>query len=318
MGSIAAIDVGSHTARLLIAREAPQPGAWEPVLRRRAYIRLAEDFLEPQKRWIKRSAIARTLEALEEFAGCLKDWAVRETRAVATGVVRDALNAEPFLALIAERTGIRVRVISGEEEALLTGRGVLHALDAGPGALVIFDLGGGSTEFVFGRKGDLGVRSLPLGAMLLTRRYLGADPPEPGEIRRLVEHVDAVLREHFPPAGADLRGGWIAGTGGTVTTLAAMVHGIPVDGIRPDRMNGLGLGREELEEVLGLLSTRTLEELLSLPGLDRGRADVIVAGTLAVLRILNCFGATRMTVSLSDLLDGLLIDDGGGNESNGI
>jgi exopolyphosphatase / guanosine-5'-triphosphate,3'-diphosphate pyrophosphatase len=312
MGNIAAIDVGSHTARLLIARETPAPGAWQPVLRKRAYIRLAEDFLEPERGWIKPGAIARALDALGEFAGSLGEWEVRETWAVATGVVRDALNAERFLNLIAERTGIRVRAISGEEEALLTGRGVLHALGAGPGSLVIFDLGGGSTEFVFGRKGDMGLKSLSLGAMLLTRRYLHTDPPEAGEIRRLIEYADAVLKENFHPDVAGLHGGWIAGTGGTVTTLAAMIHGIPMSEIEPEGMNGLGLEREEIKETLKLLRTRTLKERLSLPGLDRGRADVIIAGTLTVLCILNTFGATRMTVSLSDLLEGLLIENAAG------
>lgn len=309
MGNVAAIDVGSHTARLLIARCTPPSGAWRAVLRKRAYIRLADDFLNPEKGWIKPGAMARTLVALEEFAGCLRKWEVRETRAVATGVVRDALNARHFLDLVARQTGIRVQVITGEQEALLTGRGVLQGLGADSSSRVIFDLGGGSTEFMFRRKGEMAVRSLPLGAMLLTRRFLSSDPPQEGETRRLVEHVDGVLQDHFPPDAARHGTAGIVGTGGTVTTLAAMIHGIPAGEIGPEGMNGLGLKREEIEEVLGRLGHRTSEQRLSLPGLDRGRADVILAGTLTVLRILNHFGASGMTVSLFDLLEGLLIAD---------
>jgi exopolyphosphatase/guanosine-5'-triphosphate,3'-diphosphate pyrophosphatase len=148
--------------------------------------------------------------------------------------------------------------------------------------------------------------------MLLTRGFLVSDPPQEGEARRLVDHVDGVLQDRFPGNAARLRNAGIVGTGGTVTTLAAMIHGIPTEEIGPEKMNGLGLKKEEIEEVLGRIRNRTLEQRLSLHGLDRGRVDVILAGTLTVLRILNHFEAPGMTVSVSDLLEGLLIADEAG------
>jgi len=316
MTTYASIDLGSHTARLLVSRKTGDPGLIRPLVRKRAYIRLAEGFDDQRKGTIKRAAIDRTLNALEEFASIARRFDVDTIHAVSTGVMRKAVNRDRLLNLIYDRTGVKVEVISGEEEARLTGKGVLHALNIEDGPFVIFDFGGGSTEFLFGKKADMRAKSIPLGAMILTQRYLPSDPPEEMDIETLVKYVDGVLEETFPRQTRPVNDGLLAGTGGTVTTLAAMIHRIEMEDMGPERMNGLILKRERIEDLFARMKTLPLIERLKLPGLDRGRVDVILAGSLVVMRILHFFKASEMLVSLSDLLEGILIDRLSGSAFN--
>jgi exopolyphosphatase/guanosine-5'-triphosphate,3'-diphosphate pyrophosphatase len=253
--------------------------------------------------------VERTLEALEGFVQCLTREGATRVRAVATGVVREAGNRDAFLELIHRRTGIRVRLVAGAEEARLTGRGVLHGLGDRSGTVLIFDLGGGSTEFFLESGETLFLESVPVGAAVLTKAYLAGDPPGEDEVARLCEHIDACLNT---PLLEDLRRMSItemAATGGTATTLAAMVHGIPLKGISPERMNGLRLRRTQVEALFQRLSGLPCARRAELPGLDEGRAGVITAGALAVIRIMDRFSRADLAVSLSDLLEGILIED---------
>jgi exopolyphosphatase/guanosine-5'-triphosphate,3'-diphosphate pyrophosphatase len=157
----ASIDIGSHTARLLIADKSGPQGILRPLIRKRDYIRLSEGFDRAGEKTIQPNAIDRTLDALKGFSQTLKTFDVGSVHAVATGLFREAANRDEFLDRIYESTGIRVRTITGDEEALLTGKGVLNALDIRKKPFIIFDLGGGSTEFLSGRGGRQTVRSIP-------------------------------------------------------------------------------------------------------------------------------------------------------------
>jgi len=301
---LASIDLGSHTARLLIARW--EAGRLRSLLRKRAYIRLAQDFESPERRTLKQAGIRRALKALEEFRSDIEIHEAKRIRAVATGVVRAAENRDLFLGLVREKTGIRVEVLSGEEEARLSGLGIQHALDLGGRPFIAFDLGGGTTEFLLVRdQGDTNALSLPLGAMIMTQRHLVTDPPESGEIESLRKETRGLLEKAFSD------GAWscpLVGTGGTVTTLAAMVHGMDVQAISPERMDGLLLHARQLEELLNRMGRLPVAGRAALPGLDQGRADVILAGSLVVREILNFFHSSEMMVSLTDLLEGALLD----------
>ena len=305
---LASIDVGSHTARLLVVQKMGTPELFRPLLRKRAYIRLAQDFQLHGKGSLHPEAIERTLNALEDFAAAARRFRVESTLAVSTGVVREASNREEFLGIIEQRTGIKVRAISGDEEARLTEQGVMRALKMGNRPSVIFDLGGGSTEFIYGEQAARKFSSVPLGVMLLTQRYLSADPPRKEKLRAAANEVDRLLKNALSECSHLGNGRLVVGTGGTVTTLAAMVHGVEIREISPERMNGLTLHRERLEDLFLHLKTMRIEERLKLPGLDRGRADVIVAGCMTVIRILHFFDSPHMVVCLSDLLEGILIE----------
>jgi exopolyphosphatase/guanosine-5'-triphosphate,3'-diphosphate pyrophosphatase len=304
---LASIDIGSHTARLLVCQKTGSSKGLRPLQRKRVYIRLADGFSRHGGLRIQPEAVERTLSALEEFASVAKKFRVGSIQAVCTGVVREAANRDDLLKQILDRTGIQARVISGDEEARLTAKGVLHALHFQGRSSVIFDLGGGSTEFVYGEQGHQRVQSLTLGAMVLTQKYLISDPPAEEEMGALEREVDDLLKNAFPGTGFLEEEGFLVGTGGTVTTLGAMLHHVGLEEISPKRMNGLILRKEQLEDLFDRLRTATLNERLEFPGLDRGRADVIPAGCAAVLRILLFFRSRQLVVSLSDLLEGMAL-----------
>ncbi len=304
--NLAAIEVGSYTARLLVVRGQRGSRAFSELARRRVYIRLAEGMDGRARPVITPAATERAAEAVAAYRTIAEGFGATIAGAVATGVVRRAVNRRAFLRAVQELAGIGAEIISGAQEARLTALGVMAALDSAGKDVAVFDLGGGSTEFVLNAGAGTTIRSLPLGAALLSQRFLMTDPPGEKETRRLEDHVDAVLRKAFRgyrPASPTA----LAGTGGTVTTLAAMIHRIDLQDIEADRFNGLTLTQAELVGLFDKLKGMNIEARIKMPGLDRDRADVILGGAAAVLRILHFFGAQGLQVSLSDLLEGLLI-----------
>ena len=304
----ASIDIGTLTARLLIARKFGIPGHLVPLARKRAYIRLAEGLSESENKDISSVAIDRTLNVLKNFSGTLKRFKVHSVNAVATGVIREAPNRDQFLDRIYEKTGIRVRVIAGVEEAYLTAKGALQALNIHADPFVVFDLGGGSTEFLIGSEGTSVARSIPLGAMILTKKYFGSDPPGEAEIEALSRHVDQCLLDADLNVPGAQNLSLPVGTGGTVATLAVMLHRIPLADIDADRINGLLLKRRKIESLFSEIRNLDLSARLKLPGLDKGRAEVVLAGCLTVIRILYFFKSLQLKVSMSDLLEGILVE----------
>jgi exopolyphosphatase / guanosine-5'-triphosphate,3'-diphosphate pyrophosphatase len=304
---LASIDLGSHTARMLIAQWIEEEFTLKPLLRKRSYVLLGKDFEAAEAHTIKGPAVDRAILCLKEFKRISEVFDPSYLQAVATGVLREAANRDDVIRLIREETNLSVRLLSGEEEAKLSGLGVSHSLGLGSSSSVIFDLGGGSTEFLIAGRQSSTALSLPLGAALLTERYLVSDPPLEEELGRAKAGVMKLLKQG--PAGVfQYEPFFLIGTGGTVTTLAAMAHGINTDAINPARMNGLVLERNRIEALFSKMSRMTLGERLQMPGLDQGRAEVILGGTLAVLEILKHFDASETMISLSDLLEGVLFE----------
>ena len=314
-GAMASIDIGSHTARLLVAQNRGVSGLLVPLARKRAYIHLAQGFGRSGNKIIQASAIDQTLKVLGDFLDCIKGFDVQSVHAVATGVVRQASNNEKLLDQIYKHTGIRVRLISAADEALLSSKGLLHSLNLQGNPFLLFDLGGGSTEFLFENKDVPIINSIPLGAVTLTEEYIRSDPPEEEELGRLSRHIDEVLKGVRLLRSKAMDYCVMVGTGGTVTTLAAIAYRICLKGISPDQINGLILEKQQVEALFGHIKKLSVEQRLSLPGMVRERAEVILAGCLAVIRILHYFGSSQLTASMSDLLEGILIDyiEGEGN-----
>lgn len=302
----ASIDLGSHTARLLIARRSTSsPWGWEPLLRRRAYTRLAADSRHEVEREIGPTGVARAVEALNDFSRLLADYNVGQVRAVATGIIRDATHGDRFLAHLREQTGISIALISGEREALLSGRGACNVLNI-RGESVVFDLGGGTTEFLWSIRGGTRGMSLPLGAAVLTQKFIRSDPPAVHELDGISREVEQGLSS----VASDIAGpSLVVGTGGTVATLGALIHGIAADDITPERLNGRVLTLSQIEACVAQMKSLTSAERVARLGIDWGRADVIAAGSLVVLGILRFLGKSDLLVSISDLLEGLLIED---------
>ncbi|MDY6880143.1 MAG: exopolyphosphatase [Thermodesulfobacteriota bacterium] len=307
--TMASIDIGSYTTRLLVAgREGPS-GPSRSLLRKRVYTRLSKGFDYSGRRILLPEAIERTLEALSDFSREIERLDVPTVYAVATGVVRDAVNRKEFLDRILEHTGLSVRLVSGEEEALLTGKGALSAVPPDKGGSLVFDLGGGSTEFFFSGGSDPYLGSLPLGASVLTERFFKSDPPREKEVDSVSEYIDRCL-DSLTRTRDEARNisGRIIGTGGTITTLSAMLLEIPLTELTYDSINGCILSRRDLQTLFSHIRHQDLNERLNLPGLDSQRAQVILAGSLVVMKILDFFGCANLTASMADLLEGLMID----------
>lgn len=309
---LASMELGTYTARLLIAVPTGDRSLFRPLARERRTVRLAEGFGNRGTARIGEAAADRAAAAVGFFEDRMREEQGTLVRAVATGVVRSAKNRDAFLRGLLDRTGVAFEPVSGEVEAKLTAKGALYALPRPDRPFVLFDLGGGSTEFVRGgglHDEPLEVCSLPLGAAVLTEAFLREDPPSRDALRRLADAVDEVLETGFDEPNRAEGPPLLIGTGGTATTLAAMIHGIDLSRITPERMNGLVLDGTVLEALLDRMVRLRTEERKQLRGLDPERAEVIPAGTQAVLRIMARYGTRQVTVCLSDILDGLLIEE---------
>jgi exopolyphosphatase/guanosine-5'-triphosphate,3'-diphosphate pyrophosphatase len=214
--------------------------------------------------------------------------------AVATSAVRDAENGEAFLGEIEWGYGFRTRLLSGEEEALLTFRGVTAGRSLADGTLIV-DVGGGSTEVVLGGPGGVAFQaSLELGCVRLTERFLASDPPTPAEL----EACAAAVRRAIPA----LRPAAAIGVAGTVTSIAALDLGLVH--YDPERVHGHVLTAAALERQLERLAALPLVERRKVPGLEPERAPVIVAGAVIVRELLSGLQLGELEASEHDLLDG--------------
>jgi exopolyphosphatase / guanosine-5'-triphosphate,3'-diphosphate pyrophosphatase len=298
---VGAIDVGSNTLRLLIAHI--EGNRVLPVCRDREMVRLGRNFFPD--RVIGRQPLKSALKVLERFQRTGVQEEVARFRAAGTGVLRESLNALQFLEAVRRSTGISIEILSGEQEARLSALGVLSVFHDITGPTCIFDLGGGSVEFTWVQSGKIGAAvSLPLGAVGLTEQFLFSDPPLKQEIGRLRGHCLEKLRAMINTSESV---SCLIGTAGTVTTLTAMAQKLME--YDPSRINGSVLDQDALDRLLFELTSNPLRTRQKLPGLEPGRADIITAGLVVVLSILDFFDADTLRVSDAGLLEGLLLDE---------
>ena len=284
---VAAVDLGTNTTRLLVADV--DDGRIDEVHRETHITRLGEG-VDARKRLLP-LPIARVRNVLADYRRTLERLGAERTLAVATSAVRDAENGEAFLGEIEWSYGFATRLVSGDEEARLTRRGVQPA----PGTLVL-DIGGGSTELIV----DDFHASLDLGSVRYTERFIVADPPEPAELDACAAAVRAVLEERVP-----VRAGAAIGVAGTVTTLAALDLGL--DRYDRERVHGHRLALEAARRQLERLAALPLAERREVPALDPDRAPVIVAGAVILTETLAFFELDAIEVSERDILDGIAL-----------
>jgi exopolyphosphatase / guanosine-5'-triphosphate,3'-diphosphate pyrophosphatase len=294
---IAAIDLGTNTARLLIATKDP----YRQILLTRTITRLGGGFT--RENGLSEEAQQRSISALKAFAAEMQHHQVARVRAVTTSAVRDAVNGRQFCDRVRAETGIALEVIDGTEEAVLTLRGVATILYEKGEDLAVFDVGGGSTEYTLAAGVEpLFSRSLPIGVVRLTEGKAGAAEMEDKIRRELTifkrELEGAGLSERFSQAS-------LIGTAGTATTLAAIQIGMVDYDYR--RVNNHTMPLSEVERIFDLIKPMTPKERLQVPGLEPGREDLIIAGTLVVLLTMRLFGFKTFKVSDSGLLEGLIL-----------
>lgn len=284
---LAAIDIGSNTVKLLVARA--DGGKIDPVVEEIAYTRLGEGIGEGDGRPLSGAAIERTVEAVARFAAKARSAGAERVLATATEAARNAPNAGEFLRACRSR-GVEVEILSGEEEARLSWLGGTVMLPPGPS--VVLDVGGGSMELTAG-DGGLVTWSvkLPLGAVRLRERFLPETPARQAAWTLLEDHVHAALAG-VPP---DLPGP-LVGVGGTVAALAQLVN--PRDPWRP-------LPVEKIHSVGAMLRTLTRPQILSL-GVPWGREDVVAPGIAVVHLATRHLGRSELLPVRTGLRFGLL------------
>jgi exopolyphosphatase / guanosine-5'-triphosphate,3'-diphosphate pyrophosphatase len=307
----AGLDIGSHTTRMLIARKIGTQ--LEPVRTERRVTRLAQDFQKSDS--ITEKAQDRNISAIKEYVSILREFQVAKFACCATGVVRRAKNSGAVLDRIAAETGIECRILSEETEAALSAKGILSALPETESDLLTFDIGGGSTEFVLmGIQTAFRTASRPVGAATLTEAYLKADPPGTRAVewaalsaRSEIVSAKEQLYENLSKTGimpfVKLR---LIGTAGTVTTLAGMYMKTEV--YVPYRVNGVVLTKEWLSQTIESLAQMRLDQRRLIVGLEPGREDIILGGTVIVSEILSCFGQERFVATDAGLIEGLVIE----------
>jgi exopolyphosphatase/guanosine-5'-triphosphate,3'-diphosphate pyrophosphatase len=290
---VATIDIGTNTVLLLVA-ERGVDGVLRAVEERATITRLGEG-VDRTKR-LTPAAIERTRACLEDYAGVVRRAGADRVAVVGTSAMRDAGGGEAVRESVHAALGVEARVVSGEEEARLTFLGAVSGLPlTAPGAVVVFDIGGGSTEVVIGLPGHppalAFAGSFDVGSVRLTERHVAHDPPTAAE-RDVITRAarDAFARvPALPDAQVPI------GIAGTVTTLAAVALAlVPYDGTR---IHGHVMARGDLEGVVERLAGLDLAARRDVPGMEPKRADVIVAGGLIALALVDHWGARAVRVS---------------------
>lgn len=307
--TVASIDIGTHTARLLIARKSSATGRLTTLTTKRAYTHIAENFDFSGTKTITPEALKQTLHIINDFSDLIEKFNVDTVYAAATGIVREAKNRKQLIDLVFRQTGISVKTLSGEEEADKTARGVLNALEFDGNPVILFDLGGGSTEFFFRipQSEVHAVRSLSLGAKVQTSMFFSSDPPKREEMDALSEYADKVLKR-LDDIELNIQSPFpVIGTGGTVTALAAIQYGIPPNELKTETINGLTLDRRQITHLLEGMRKIDVREKMAAWDMEKEKAEVILTGTLIVFKIIDYFRSTQLIVSQSDLLEGMLI-----------
>jgi exopolyphosphatase / guanosine-5'-triphosphate,3'-diphosphate pyrophosphatase len=297
MSALAAIDCGTNSIRLLVSRDG------RTVDRRMTITRLGAGVAATGR--LDPAAVDRTLATLGEYRSAMDDHGVERVRITATSAARDAANSEDFFAAAERIVGTRPELISGDEEGRLSFLGATAELDPADGPFLVVDIGGGSTELIVGTTGVDVVRSIDMGCVRVTERFLDSDPPAPEELSNALawigDHLEDLVREVPQVAAART----MVGLAGTITTVAAVEIGL-AEWDR-DAIHHFRLTRAAAEDVFRTLATEPLADRVHNPGLEAARADVIVGGCLVLVAILRTLGIDEVLVSEADILDGLVM-----------
>ena len=301
---IAAIDIGTNSLHMIVV-QVRSDRSFEVVDREKEMVRLGSGGLGG--RALTQSSTMAALQVLSKFRRLAEAHDVDEIVAAATSAVREADNGREFLTAVRQRTGIRVRVISGTEEARLIHRAAVYGVDVSDGPAVVIDIGGGSVELTRGTAAHLQVaRSAKIGVIRLTEQFVRSDPLTTRDERRLVKAIQSEIAdtvEQIRELGFDR----VIGTSGTILSLgqlAATEDGaVAAEGLRSRRISA-----KQIRRLHRQLAGMTLAERLRIPGLDPRRADLAVAGSILLDTILKKLGATEVTLCDLALREGLALD----------
>jgi exopolyphosphatase/guanosine-5'-triphosphate,3'-diphosphate pyrophosphatase len=295
---VAAIDCGTNSIRLLIADI--DGNNFREVVRDMEIVRLGQGVDETGQ--FHPDAIARTLAAVDKFAAEIAKRGVEKIRFCATSATRDATNRHLFVDGVRDRLGIEPEVISGDEEAALSFAGAIKDLNPTDGPFLVVDIGGGSTEFVFGTSTVEAARSVNIGCVRMTERHFANDPATAVQIEAARTDIQAAIAqaaEVVPITKAKT----LVAVAGTATTVTAAALDLP----EYDRY-AIHLARVSAQQThvaAAMFATKTRDQRLALGYMHPGRVDVIAAGSLVLSEIIKATGASEFVASESDILDGM-------------
>ncbi|MFD9816901.1 exopolyphosphatase [Streptomyces sp. NPDC059080] len=325
MTRVAAVDCGTNSIRLLVADVDPATGELTELDRRMQIVRLGQGVDRTGR--LAPEALERTFAACREYAAVIAELGAERTRFVATSASRDAENRDDFVRGVVDILGVEPEVITGDQEAEFSFTGATRELTgmeaAGAERLpgkggggrragfarpyLVVDIGGGSTEFVLGDGAVRAARSVDIGCVRMTERHLVrdgeiSDPPSPDRIAAIRADAAAALDE--AEAAVPLReAATLVGLAGSVTTVAAIALGL--DHYDSTAVHHARVSRARVAEITDRLVTSTHAERAAIPVIHPGRVDVIAAGSLVLLAIMDRTGAEEVVVSEHDILDGI-------------
>ncbi len=301
---VAVVDIGTNSTRLLVAEV--EDGTVTELERRSTVTRLGRG-VDTSGR-LAADAIEDVCRTVAEYIAAYESLEPEVVTAIATSAVRDAQNSDVFLAELRERFALQARMLEGAEEAGLTYLGATAGREAVEGTLVI-DIGGGSTELVFGSglKVDF-YASLQAGTVRHTERYLTTDPPAADDLESLADDVRGLIDAELARADFFKVENGIA-VAGTATSLAAIEQ--ELDPYDPELVHEFELSLDSIQRTLSMLASMTLEERLQVTGLPPGRAPTIVAGVVILTQVMRAFGLRRVEVSEHDILYGAALEAAG-------
>jgi len=311
--TLAAIDIGTNTLRLLIAtvRFNPEKQSYsiKEIFSERIITRLGGGL--SGNGLLKKKAMSKSLSALKRFSSVLSRYDVYKTRAVATSALREAGNSKEFLAEVKGATGLAVKIISGEEEARIAASGMLIDIAAPETALMV-DIGGGSTELIFAKQGKpVLVKSLNLGVVYLAGRFMKHDPPFKEDLigmdRYISEKIGPIVTPYseLKTQDPELKTVLI-GTAGTVTTLSAVAKGLAK--FEHNKIHKSRLTLDKVKKIYSDIAPVSSRERAGLVPFEPSRLDIIVPGTLILLKLMETFGFREIIVSNHGLREGILVE----------
>ena len=305
----AAIDIGTNTFRLLIAEIHYNPAnkgySLKEICSERIITRLGEGITVTGR--ISDVSMQKGLNALKTFSHIISENNITKTSTVATSVLREAQNSEDFISKARNMSGLDIRTISGEEEARLTASGMMIDMDL-PEEAILIDIGGGSTELVYSRNGvPVHLQSLDMGVVYLATKYMNDDPPLAKMIHEMEREIADII--FSDTASFDQRsdnGACLIGTAGTITTLAAV--SLKLTSFEHDKIHMARISAETIRDIFSRIAFISSAERSQYIPFEPERLDIIVPGTLILLKLMERFQSDEIIVSNYGLREGIILD----------
>jgi len=298
MSRVAAIDCGTNSIRLLIADISN--GIFKEVVRSMEVVRLGQGV--DKNKSFHPDAIKRTLDAVEMFSEVIASKGVERIRFCATSATRDATNRSLFTDGVRGILGVEVEVIPGEEEAMLSFNGATKEFTQSDAPYLVVDIGGGSTEFVFGSNKVENAKSVDIGCVRMSERHFTSQPTTMDQVARAIIDIDSAIAQAasvVPISNAKT----LVAVAGTATTVAAAA--LELKDYDRHLIHLARISADKVHKVSAMFQSMNKDEIANLGYMHPGRVDVITAGSLVLSRVMAATGASEFVASESDILDGM-------------